>query len=49
MEIIFRPGIKGVQNLTAVTVNVLLMTATPVYVARCETSTVCAFPLTVHS
>jgi hypothetical protein len=47
-ETIFRGVINGVNNLTAVTVNVLLMTVLPIYVARCETSTTGAHSLPVH-
>ena len=40
---------KRCKYITAVTVYVLLMTATPIYVARCETSTLCVLPLAVRS
>ena len=47
-ETIFRHTMYGVKNVTAVTVNVLLMKTSAIQIARSDISTTCAHPLLLH-
>ena len=47
-ETIFRQVIKGIKNLTALRVNVLLINTSSFQIARSDISTICAHPPSVY-